>query len=188
MMSKLSLFILIFSVLLLSACNNSADSTKIQPENKETSIEKTDTSGYTLMKENRDLNKERIKAKEMLMNFVPVAEFPDFLQNKYYLVDYISEVGKSPKDIIDIGEWFRFNDNYSYEHGFFDKLNTKGRFILEDKNKKITIVPDDENEFPEQFNILNSDDVMVISATHKFGGHSYQKHLVEVEKKPEITK
>ena len=141
-----------------------------------------------LVEDKRDIKKERAKAMEILLNFEPDGEFPEFLNSRYYLVDYISEVGNVPRDIIDLGEWFKFNPDYTYEHGFFEKLNSKGKYALEDKNRVITIVPDSEEEFPEQFKMLTSGDVLVISGTNKFGSSSYQKHMVQVEKKPEIVK
>ncbi len=103
----------------------------------------------------------------------------------YFMVDYLSEGQGPPKDILDLGEWYKFNTDFHYEHGFFDKITDSGKYFVNDK-KELLMLPSNKSLAPSEWKILNSGDVIVMVGTSKFGNNPIQKHCQNVSKRPEI--
>lgn len=132
----------------------------------------------------RNLTEDRSKANKEIGELMASKQIiPEYMTLNYYLVDFISEGGK-PRDIIDLGEWYKFNKNNTYEHGFFSKLNEKGKFALNTSSGTVLLYPELETSTPEEWKVLNSKDVIVLSGTPKFGNNNMQKHLQNVKEKP----
>jgi len=132
----------------------------------------------------RNLTEDRAKAKKEIVELMASTQsIPEYLTINYFLVDFISEGGK-PRDIIDLGEWYKFNKNNTYEHGFFAKLNEKGKFAFNSSSGTVLLYPDNETSTPEEWKVLNSKDVIVLSGTPEFGNNNMQKHLQNVKEKP----
>ena len=132
----------------------------------------------------RNIDEDRNNAKKEITDMLASGQdIPSYLTLNYYLVDFISEGGQ-PRDIIDLGEWYKFEDNNMYEHGFFGKLKIKGKFIFDQSLSTILLYPESESSAPEEWKVLNSKDVIVLSGTPKFGNNSTQKHLQNVKEKP----
>ncbi|HHH54059.1 MAG TPA: hypothetical protein ENK91_10400 [Bacteroidetes bacterium] len=135
----------------------------------------------------RNIQEDRAKAKKEIED--KLSQNPKIwepLVLNYYIVDYISEGQSAPKDIIDMGEWYKFDKDFRYQHGFFNKTIENGRYSIDIDKKILLLLPDEEDVFPSEWKLLNSADVIVMVGTAKFGNNPVQKHTQNVVKKPEI--
>lgn len=184
-----NLIIIVVILLIFSSCKNQIKSGagETNEKNATTSLdivpEKENPDLKPLVIE-RNLSEDRSKAKKEINDILSSEQvIPEFLTANYFLVDFISE-GGMPRDIIDIGEWYKFNKNNTYEHGFFARLNEKGKYAFTLSTEILILCPDLGTSAPEEWKVLNSKDIIVLSGTSKFGNNNLQKHMQNVKQKP----
>ncbi len=188
--------ILILSVLFISifgSCKNNTIREQNPGHHKELSTQEIEPADNhpekkPIIKE-RFVDEERAMAETELNDFFKSKHKPVlFLSKDYFVVDYISNGQKGPKDMIDFGEWYKFNPDFSYRHGFFSEIKDKGKYSYDLNKKLLMMLPDDKKLFPSEWKILNSGDVVVLVGTAKFSDNPFQKHMQNVKEKPELKK
>lgn len=132
--------------------------------------------------------KELLKQREEAYNLVNMMlkkykEMPEELLNDYFQVDYIVN-NDNLQDIIDLGEWYHFNKDNTFEHGFLNKTAEKGKYAYGKRSKSILLYYDSENEFPEEWKITFYENELIFEGTPTFGTENSKKHLKRVKDKP----
>ena len=195
-MNKLLTFIVVSSII-FSCSNNPKNTNKEDIENTKKEIIETKKdiepantkTGEKTVVIQRNIEDDRKTAKkEINERMANNPEVWEPLVLNYYMVDFLSEGQSAPADIIDLGEWYKFDKNFRYEHGYFDKISEKGKYTIDLTNKTLLMLPDQEDKLPSEWKLLNSADVIVMVGTSKFGNNPVQKHMQNVLKKPEIIK
>ncbi len=191
-MNRIILISLIILVGFNSCKNKKADKSTnaIEKTTKTTDINpnKKEDEAQPIIKE-RFIKDDRATATKEVDNFIKNSPKPIiFLTNDYYVVDYISDGKHKPKDMLDFGEWYRFEKNFTYEHGFFDEVKDNGKYTYDNLKKVLLMLPKDKKLFPSEWRILNSGDIVVLVGTSKFSNNPLQKHMQNVKEKPILTK
>lgn len=183
-MSKLLSFglILINIVLLFISCQDSKNKGFIA-----TGDPKIDSSRMDSIK-NIEIRKKLLKQREEAYNLVSMMlkkskEMPEELLKDYLQVDYIVN-NDNLQDIIDLGEWYHFNKDNTFEHGFLSKTAEKGQYAYGKRSKSILLYYDSENEFPEEWKITFYENELIFEGTPTFGTENHKKHLNRVKDKP----
>jgi len=137
----------------------------------------------------RFVDEDRATAKTELNDFFKNKYKPVlFLSKDYFVVDYISNGKEGPKDMIDFGEWYKFNPDFSYSHGFFSEIKDKGKYSYDLNKELLMMLPDDKKLYPSEWKTLKSGDVIVLVGTAKFSNNPFQKHMQNVKEKTELKK
>ena len=137
----------------------------------------------------RFIDEERSQAKSELDKFFSKKPKPIvFLTTNYYVVDYISDGKQGPKDMLDFGEWYKFGDDFKYQHGFFAEIKDQGKYSYYKDKKLLLMLPEDKKDYPSEWKILSSGDVVVLVGTPKFSNNPFQKHMQNVKEKPTLRK
>ncbi len=188
--------ILILSVIFISvvgSCKNNAAKEHTSGRQKELSTQEIEPATNHLKEKpivkERFVDEERATAKNELNDYFKSKHKPVlFLSRDYYVVDYISNGQEGPKDMIDFGEWYKFNPDFSYNHGFFSEIKDKGKYSYDLNNKLLMMLPDDKKLYPSEWKTLKSGDVIVLIGTARFSNNPFQKHMQNVKEKPELKK
>ncbi len=188
--------ILILSVIFISvvgSCKKNAAKEHTSVRQKELSTQEIEPSANHSKEKQivkkRFVDEDRATAKTELNDFFKDKHKPVlFLSKDYYVVDYISSGQEGPKDMIDFGEWYKFNTDFSYSHGFFSEIRDKGKYSYELNKELLMMLPDDKKMYPSEWKILKSGDVIVLVGTAKFSNNPFQKHMQNVKEKPELKK
>ncbi len=182
-MKKIILFSILVTFFMLGCKDKNSkniDSKKIVrtqdivPENEDKKL--------TPVKVERNIAADRKTAEAEINEQNNTEKTPFFLTTNYYVVDYLISGASAPKDVTKKGEWFKFERDKSYTHGFFEKIAEKGKYKFE--NKILLLYPDDKNLFPSEWRIKNSKDVIVMIGTSKFRNNATQKHTQNLKEKP----
>ena len=191
-----SIFILLITLVFIVSCNNNPENSN--SKDRTISTEQVNQRDITPEYEDGDLkpitierniNEDRANAKSTITDFLNKEPKKwEFLTLNYYIVDYIADGKGAPKDLLDIGEWYKFNQDFTYSHGFFDKIEDQGIYSYDIENSKLTILPNENKKYQSEWRVLHSGDVIVLIGTAKFGNNPYQKHMQNIEKQPEISK
>ena len=186
------LLILLAIILVLISCKNKTNTDTKQTlteENKKNVKEDIKTEyedGYLTPVENKhDLQEDRAIARNALNAFFDTK--PDqvsILVVDYYTVDFIADGNGAPKEVLEKGEWYKFTKDYTYQHGFYDKITDEGKYLFDANVSKVLMLPDDKNKFPSEWKILQSNDVIVMVGTAKFANNPVQKHCINTKNKP----
>lgn len=186
------IFISAVFILTFSACSNAKKEQKIT----ETKTEKAQTtdiepeykdSELVPLKAERDIVNDRDEAQKLISEFHNNAPKTwDFITTNFYLVDYISDGKGGPKDLIDLGEWYKFETDFTYQHGFFKKIMDEGKYAYDIDKGKLLMLPNKNNQFPSEWKLMHSGEIIVLVGTAKFGNNPFQKHMQNIEKQPEI--
>ena len=187
-MKKIIVLLLLISVIL--SCKNNKNATepkKFEPvkENTVSDDIKTDYEDgrFVPLNNKPDLREARAFARNSLNKYYDKnSGQTSALVLDYYVVDYIADGKGAPRDVLDKGEWYKFNKNNTYQHGFLDKIADKGEYFFD--GEKIMILPDEKDKYPSEWKVLQSKDVMILVGTAKFANNSIQKHCVNMKTKP----
>jgi hypothetical protein len=191
-MIRNKILVLILISFLFSCTNNKHKNNKVESNDTEITnnndiIPEKDKKDESPVVEKRDTTYDRNIATKELKEYLstnPKAWDPLILN--YYTVDFLSEGQGAPKDILDLGEWYKFDKDFNYKHGFFDKIIDRGKYSLDIEKKLLLMLPSDKTQAPSEWKILYSGDVIVMVGTAKFGNNPIQKHCQNVLKRPEI--
>ena len=193
-----NVILMVILIFALSSCNNAKNNSDKSTEqniemqdqsgNKDIVPEKDDTSEQPIIQK-RDIKEDRMTAmKELKEKLANNPKYWEPLVLNYYTVDYISDGQGAPKDVLDIGEWYDFEKDFRYQHGFFNKLYEQGIYTFDIDNKLLLMIPEDNTKAPSEWKILDSGDIIVMVGTAKFGNNPIQKHCQNVKEKPELDK
>ncbi|MCB0602554.1 MAG: hypothetical protein KDC28_15055 [Saprospiraceae bacterium] len=84
-----------------------------------------------------------------------------------------------------VGKWIVFNEDYSYQTGYWENMTSQGTWDLDEKTKTLHLTPSDTNERESQWTIRAKSNSMVLSGTVKYGNNSSQVFLARRLGKPE---
>jgi hypothetical protein len=135
-----------------------------------------------------EMKKKLLKQREEAFNLVSMMldkskEMPEELLKDYMLVDYIV-INENLQDIIDIGEWYHFNKDNTFEHGFLNKTAEKGKYAYGKRSNSILLYYNSENEFPEEWKVTFYENELILEGTPTFGTEKSKKHLKRVKDMP----
>lgn len=182
-----------FTTILFLSCKNDANkSTNSNKEQKniqsdiEPQIENEDLKPYV---KELDIVETRNEANSNIIEFVKGNnKASEYLTLNYYIVDYISDGKSGPKDMIDFGEWYKFEKDFTYKHGFFEEVEDEGKYIYNIDDKKALLLPNKKDKFPSEWKVLSSGDVIVFVGTSRFNNNPFQKHMQNVKEKPLVKR
>ncbi len=181
-MKKTIFFVIV--ILLLIGCKDktSGDIKNKKAETTQDIVSQNKNKKLVPVEIKRDIVEDRKKAKTEIDNINTSNEVPFFLTTNLYVVDYLMSGTGAPDDVTKVGEWYKFEKNNNYSHGFFEDISETGKYKFE--NKILLLYPENEKLFPAEWRIMNSKDIIVMAGTSKFGNNSIQKHLQNVKEKP----
>ena len=84
-----------------------------------------------------------------------------------------------------VGKWIVFNEDYSYQTGYWENMTSQGSWEVDEKTKTLHLTPSDVNERESQWTLRVKSNSMVWSGTEKYGNNSSQVFLARRRSKPE---
>jgi len=103
---------------------------------------------------------------------------PQFLTAFPYLIDYIVVVNKEiPKEPLQ-GESLIFSEDLKYQWFSKNSLSEQGAFRFDPDRNRLLLVPDEESNFPTEWNVKMAGDVVVLAGTSTFGNNHTQMHMI----------
>ena len=84
-----------------------------------------------------------------------------------------------------VGKWIVFNEDNSYQTGYWENMNSQGTWEIDEKTKTLHLTPSDTNERESQWTIRAKSNSMVLSGTERYGNNSSQVFLARRLSKPE---
>lgn len=177
-----ALLILLPMMFLFWQCSNEQAAKKDHSSQVEEIVPRGDTTipeGYVKMEKERDLATERALAASKLERYMAADPEPmQLIAGRTFEVDYRMVVSKAREDGKVHGERIRFNQDFTYEWYREDKLSEKGKYFYGLKSDRVLFLSDDESQFPSEWLLKNSGEIMVLVGTSTFENNNTQLHLV----------
>lgn len=98
--------------------------------------------------------------------------------------NFALSVTDTPTDNIYEGYWLNFEDDFSYEKGYYDQVIAKGEYDYNNDTKILEMIPTEGDDEPSQWSIKTNGEVIIMIGTSKYGNNATQIKIVREKERP----
>lgn len=102
-----------------------------------------------------------------------------------WLPEFVNDTKHFSDEFAYQGQWIDFNDDFTYEYGYYDDVWGKGKYHYTITDDELIMLDNDSTQEPKAWVARNNGDMMVFIGKHNFGvNNGWQMRLLPAQTRP----